>query len=223
MLMLNVEVIPGTIGPHSHKPRVPHRPPATHKFFFCIILSTHVTGVLTLGTCAQRRVRKAEKFLWMWCLMSVSVWSDSQCLSVDCVVCACGVCSMVIDRVYSLWCLMPDARALSGAVKAFLWLWCREKKSTCIPEKNPVSPVSPNKKILYHLYPGFFVLPVSRPKLGSESSAAPVMRERRTSVKKRLKIVRKVSKNKKNTCHGPTTGPKSLSRRQSAQNLWEYS
>ena len=154
MLMLNVEVIPGTIGPHSHKPRVPHRPPATHKFFFCIILSTHVTGVLTLGTCAQRRVRKAEKFLWMWCLMSVSVWSDSQCLSVDCVVCACGVCSMVIDRVYSLWCLMPDARALSGAVKAFLWLWCREKKSTCIPEKKSCITCIPEQKNL--------VSPVSR-------------------------------------------------------------
>ena len=55
----------------------------------------------------------------------------------------------------------------------------------------------PEQKILYHLYPEFFVLPVSRPKLGSESSAAPVMWERRTSVKKRFKIIWKVSKKKK--------------------------
>ena len=112
MLMLNVEAIPGTIGPHSHKPRVPHRPPATHKFFFCIILSTHVTGVLTLGTCAQRRVRKAEKFLWMWCLMSASVWSlidqiHNACLWTVLSVLVVSVPWLLIEFIVcDVWCLM---------------------------------------------------------------------------------------------------------------------
>ena len=83
-----------------------------------------------------------ESTKWVWGTVS----------SVNCVVCACGVCSMVIDRVYSLWCLMPDARALSGQWKFFCDFDVERKKAPVSPNKKSCITCIPN--FLYYLYPG---------------------------------------------------------------------
>ena len=171
LMLITIQKIPDTIVLRFHKLRVHHHHPAIKASYlakgtrlwspwkswntstFLQLSLTHITGVLSLSPCTKRCVREAERFFSSFNLMlSVKFMSVPE-----------------LVRFWWLRCLMQGS----------LYWWIL---TGCLRWYFQVAHSSQQISLLCLLHCVCFIdlsnqLPVSRPKLGSESSAAPAVQK----------------------------------------------